>query len=314
MMSLALEKPAAGRRCSPFARPRAGRPSPLGSDAPAAAAFLTPTLAHLLLFTAFPVLFSLYMSFHEWNAISAPRFAGADNYGKLLRDPQFIQSFWNTLYFTAGTVVPRTALALGLALLINAKIRGQAFYRSAYFLPALTPLIAISQIWLWIFEPSVGLVNGYLRALGIVGPPWLSSTEWAMPAVIIMTIWSSVGYYMVIYLAGLQGIPGEIYEAARIDGAGGWRAFRAITLPLLGPTTFFVVVISVIASAQAFGQIYVLTQGGPAGATTVLAWYLYQTAFQYLESGYASAIAWVMFLIIFGLTLVQWLFARRDEA
>lgn len=312
-MSIVLDETTAGRRERSPARPRAGR-APRGSDLPAAAAFLTPTLAHLLLFTAFPVLFSLYMSFHEWNAISAPRFVGGENYAKLLRDPQFIQAFWNTLSFTAGTVIPRTVLALGLALLINAKIKGRAFYRSAFFLPALTPLIAISQIWLWIFEPSVGLVNGYLRVLGIVGPPWLSSTEWAMPAVIIMTIWSSVGYYMVIYLAGLQGIPEELYEAVRIDGAGGWGAFRAITLPLLGPTTFFVVVISVIASAQAFGQIYVLTQGGPAGATTVLAWYLYQNAFQYLESGYASAIAWVMFLIVFGLTVLQWSFARRSES
>jgi multiple sugar transport system permease protein len=234
-----------------------------------------------------------------------PTFIGLANYEFLFTAEDFWQAMWNTLYFSVGSIPTGMAIALFIAILLNRPLRGLAIYRTAFFLPTITSLVAVSVVWLWIYHPDVGLMNYALSLLGLPGARWLNEPRSAMPALIILGIWRGLGYNVIIYLAGLQNIPQHLYEAAKMDGANRWQLFRHVTWPLLTPTTFFILIIAVINSFQSFTQIHVMTQGGPLGTTTVIVYYLYQQAFQQFNMGYGSAIAVVLFAIILVLTLIQ---------
>ncbi len=269
-------------------------------------AFLAPSFIVLTVFIYLPVVYAFGLSFFRWRILRGePTFIGLANYEFLLTSEDFWQAMWNTVYFALGSIPTGMALALFIAILLNRPLRGLALYRTAYFLPTITSLVAVSVVWLWIYHPDVGLMNYLLNLFGLPSVRWLNEPRSAMPALILLGIWRGLGYNVVIYLAGLQNIPQHLYEAAKIDGANRWQLFRHITWPLLTPTTFFILIIAVINSFQAFTQIHVMTQGGPLGSTTVIVYYLYQQAFQQFNMGYGSAIAVVLFLIILGLTLIQ---------
>lgn len=281
-------------------------------EAGAAYFFLLPTIIGLLLFTAGPVLASAYLSFTRWDLLSAPRWTGFNNYLSLFRD----QTFWicvkNTLYFTAVSVPVGAILALLLAMVMNMPLRGISIYRAIYFVPVVSSTVAVALMWQWLYQPDFGLIN---YVLGWLFPHmstirWLASPTWAMPAIIIMSIWQNLGFNMIIFLAGLKGIAPEYYEAAQIDGAGRWARFRYVTLPQLSPVTFLVVILSIIGSFQVFDAAYVLTQGGPVDATRTIVYYLYQNGFQWFNMGYAAAIAYVLFVAILVVTLIQFLVQR----
>jgi multiple sugar transport system permease protein len=243
----------------------------------------------------------------------APEWVGLENYATLLRDESFLQSLVQTTVFTAGITGCIVVFSLATALLLDQRLRYIRLYRTIYYLPAVTSVVAIGVVWLWIFDPQHGLINQALRGLGIVGPRWLADRELALLCLVLTAAWRNVGYFATIFLAGLQGIDGMYYEAARIDGAGAWGCFRRITLPLLRPTALFVVVMSVILSFQVFALVYVMTAGGPGGATSVVVFYLYQQAFTYFRMGYACAVGYVLFGIVFVLTLVQFrLFGKQQ--
>lgn len=274
--------------------------------------FLAPSLILIGLFWVYPIIYSLYLSLTEWDLLRpAPRFVGLMNYAELIQSPDFRLALWNTALFTVGTVGITTILALLLALLVDNKLRGMAWYRMMIFAPYVTPTVAMAIVWMWIYNPQAGLANAILNLFGLPPLGWLSSTAWALPAVAILSIWKSMGYYMMLFLAGLQSIPQELYEAASIDGGGPWTKLRFITLPLLSPMTFFIVVVGTIQSFQVFDQIAIMTQGGPANSTLVLVYYLYRHAFQLFRVGYASAVATVLFLILLALTILQFQGARR---
>lgn len=268
-------------------------------------AFLLPNLIGFLFFIGIPIVASLGISFTEWDLLSSPKWIGFDNYKSLLSDQEFWAALGHTFYFIGGYLPLVMVGALGIALILNQKIRGRTFFRAAYFVPVITSWVAVSLIWKWLFNPVYGLVNYALSWFGIAGPAWLQDPNWAMPAVILTSVWKDLGFVMVIYLAGLQGISNSYYEAAEMDGASGWQKFWHITLPLLNPTTFFVTVISLINSFQVFDQVMIMTKGGPAGSTSVIVERIYNHAFRYFEMGYASAISWVLFFIIFFVTVVQ---------
>ncbi|MCX7708358.1 MAG: sugar ABC transporter permease [Clostridia bacterium] len=274
-------------------------------------AFILPNFLGFVAFVLVPVLASFVLCFTEWDTSNPIQFKGLGNFLQLLKDDAFITSFWNTVYYT-GAVVPLTmAVSLGLAVMLDKKLKGAKVFRSIFFIPYIASLVAISVVWNMIFSPEAGPVNSFLRSIGLSEPPlWTSSVHWAMPVIIFVGIWRFVGYYMVLYLAGLQGIPRELYEAAEVDGATAWQQFRKITLPMLTPTTFFVVIMLVINSFKVFDQIMVMTQGGPGRATHVLVFYIYYRAFQVFEFGYASAIAFVLFLVVLTITIIQF---RMEE-
>jgi multiple sugar transport system permease protein len=274
--------------------------------------YLLPTIVGLVLFTAGAVVVSFVMSFSQWDIISPPLWVWADNYVQLWHSDLFWQVFWNTLYFVVLAVPFSVVFSLALALLVNTRLRGIMFFRTAYFLPVVSSMIAVALVWSWIFNGDYGLLNYLLRTLfGLRGPAWLDSTSWALPAMVIVTVWRGLGYSMVIFLAGLQNIPADLYHAATIDGAGAWRKFRHVTLPMLSPTTFFVLVITFINSFQVFEQTYVLTKGGPANATMTLSYYIYQNAFQFFQMGKAAALSYVLFALVFAVTLVQFRIQKR---
>ena len=267
---------------------------------------ISPALAFFAFFVGFPVCYSFYLSFHDWNMMSpTPYFVGLENYTSLLDDDEFRRSLVQTAAFTFGITVCIVVLSLGMAVLLDQKLRWIKLYRTIFYLPAVTSLVAIGVVWVWIFDPQYGLINQALAGLGIAGPVWLADPDIALVALIMTASWRNIGYFATIFLAGLQGIDAMYYEAARIDGASAWACFRRITVPLLKPTILFVVVMSVILSFQVFALVYVMTGGGPAGSTSVLVFYLYQQAFTYFRMGYASAIGFVLFVIIFVLTLIQ---------
>lgn len=270
-----------------------------------AAILLAPNFIGFLVFILFPMIASFFLSFTEWDLLTDMKWIGFGNYQELASDETFWKVLWNTLYYTLGTVPPGIILSLILAVALNQPIRGVKTYRALYFLPVISSSVAVAVVWQWLYNPEFGLLNYILSLFGIEGPLWLTSTTWAMPAVIITSIWKNLGFNMLLFLAGLQGIPDTYYEAAEIDGANGFAKFRYITLPLLSPTTFFVVVMSIISSFQAFDLVHVMTQGGPARSTSVLVHYLYQNAFQYFRMGYASAIAYVLFFLVFIVTMIQ---------
>ncbi|MBE3597851.1 MAG: sugar ABC transporter permease [Limnochordaceae bacterium] len=284
---------------------RAGRL--LGSEAVQAWLFLLPALAILATFVAWPAAYSFYLSLHDWDLMSpARRFAGWANYARLARDGQFWTAAAHTLEYALLTVPANMALGLGLALALHRTRRLRTVLRTSYFSPVVTSTVAASAVWMWIYHPEVGLLNDLLHRVFGTGPiPWLADPRWAMPAVALMSVWRSAGYTMVLFLAGLQGVPRELQEAARIDGAGSWGVFRHVTWPMLSPVTLFVFIISIIDSLQVFTQVHVMTQGGPAGATEVVVYYLYYRAFELFQMGYASAVAYVLFAAIVALTVWQ---------
>jgi multiple sugar transport system permease protein len=274
--------------------------------------FIGPVMAGILAFQFVPILVSLYASLTTWDGMNPPAFTGLANYRRLLvEDSFFRETLRTTVIFTLGHIPLTIVLALGLALLCNLPLPGIALFRTAYFIPAVSNVVAISVVWFWVYQPQNGVLNTTLARVGLEGPAWLASTTWALPAVILVSVWQGVGYPMVILLAGLQGIPAELYEAAKLDGASPANQFRQITVPLLTPTLFFLLITQFIASFQVFGIIYVMTQGGPANATSVYIYYLYQNAFAFGRMGYASAMAWILFVLIATVTFVQWKLQKR---
>jgi multiple sugar transport system permease protein len=273
--------------------------------------FVAPLIIGLLVFTYGPVLAAFGLSFTKGDYISTPRFIGINNYVRLLNDDLFWKSLRNTLYYVIGVVPVSLVLSLLLALAMNQKLRGIVFFRTVFFLPSITASVTIGLMWLWIYNPEFGVLNFLLKQIGIKGPTWLSSPEWAMPAIMVMAIWRSLGYNMLIYLAGLQGIPDVYYEAAEIDGAGRWAKFRHITVPLLSPTTFLLLTLSMIGAFQVFEYTYVMTGGGPVYSTLTMVLNIYNFAFRNFEMGYASALAYVLFFILLALTAIQFRMQSR---
>lgn len=266
--------------------------------------FLLPNIVGLMLFLALPALLAFGISFFDWNGLGEARFAGVDNYRKLAGDSYFWRSLVVTAKLTILFVVLNYVFSLGLALLVKDQFRGVSFYRTAFFVPVATSMVVMSVMWRYIFQPTNGLLNILLNAIGLDGQAWLGSERLALYCVLVVMLFMSVGYFMVIFIAGINEIPQQYYEAAQIDGAGAWHRFRHITLPLLKPTSFFVILITIISSFQVFDQIYVLTQGGPSYATTSIVFYIYQLAFRYLDFGYAFAMAFTLFVALFGASLV----------
>lgn len=267
--------------------------------------FLTPSLVHLTFFVFTPIVFSAYLSLHRWDIIVPDKpFVGLANFGEIVQDATFWNALGNTLVFTLNVPVGMS-LALGAALLLNRRLKGVGLMRTIYFLPSVTSFVAIALVWMWIYHPTFGAANYFLSLVGLGPLEWLNASETAMVSVMIFTVWLGIGYQMVVYLAGLQGIPQELYEAARIDGAAAWQRFWRVTLPLLKPTTFFILVTSFIASFQVFTSIYVMTAGGPTGSTDVLVYHIYQSAWEQLRMGYASAMSWVLFVIVMIATAIQ---------
>ena len=275
--------------------------------------FVLPSFIFFGIFIAWPVFYSFYLGFYDWNPLDPkPVFIGLANYRELIGSPAFLRVILNTVIFTVGDLVLVVSGSIALALALNQRLRGTAIFRGIYYSPVVTSLVATAVIWLWILDPQYGIVNQVVRALGLPAPSWGADPVWAMPTVILTFAWREVGYFTVIYLAGLQGIPEELKEAARIDGCGPWGVFRNVTFPLLMPTTFFVLVLGIIRATQnAFAVVYVMTGGGPVDATNVIVLYLYHYAFRFFRMGYASAVAYVLFIFIFGLTLLQFFLLRR---
>lgn len=269
--------------------------------------FLSPTLIVVSVFVFFPILFSFYLSFTQWNLFggNAGTFIGLENYRRLFVDAEFWLVLGNTAIYTVGTVPLNMLLALGAAMLLHERIRGRKFLQAAYFSPVVVSAVAAAVVWRWVFDPNLGLANTALQAVGLPPLNWANDPNAARAALIIVGVWKSFGVNMVLFAAGLAAIPSSYYEAAALDGAGPWSRFWHITVPLLAPTTLFVLVLSVIGSFQVFDLVFVLTQGGPLGATKVLVFYLYEHAFKFFDMGYASAVAYVLFAILLGLTLVQ---------
>jgi len=275
---------------------------------------LLPSLAVIAVFVVFPIFFSLYLSFHKWAILTPEKpFVGLANYARMLSSPEFWECLGNTFLYTAGVVPVGAAASLRRALLLDRAVAGSGFFRTAFFLPTITSIIAISVVWLWVYDDANGLANTLLRWVGLKPVHWLTSTRTSLLSLIIMTVWKNAGYHMVVFLAGLQAIPPSLHEAAIIDGASPRQRFRYVTWPLLAPTTVFVLVTNTIFTFQVFGPIYVMTGGGPVRSTSVIVYYLYQRAFEFQEMGYASAVAWVIILIQIALTVLQMRLSRRRE-
>lgn len=271
-------------------------------------AFLALPLLGFFTFTVVPVLGAFYLGLLRWDLLTEPRFIGLDNFVRLSSDARFWTAFRNTAYFALGSVPLAVAGGLALAVLMNQKLRGIGAFRSAYYIPYVTSWVAVALVWTWIFDRDYGVVNFFLRFFGLGAPGWLSDPAWAMPALIVTAAWKWMGFYAVILLAGLQGIPASLHEAAAIDGAGTWARFRHITLPLLSPATFFVVVTATINALNVFDPVVVMTGGGPNDATQTLMKYIVDTAFSGFLIGYANAIAVVVFGVVLAITLAQnWL-------
>lgn len=282
-------------------------------EALAAYAFLAPNFIGFLVFTSIPVFASLGLSFVRWDLFSPPQFVWIDNFIRLLQDRYFWYYCWNTIYLMASIPLSMAG-SLVLALALNQKLKGIVFFRTVYFLPTICSGVAIFMLWRLLYNPDFGLINlmiaeiGEIFGLPLKGPSWLTSEEWAKPALIMMSVWQTVGgYNMILYLAALQGVPTELYEAAEIDGANSWQKFWSITWPQISPTTFFIATMSIIGGFQSgFDPAFIMTGGGPNGSTTTIMFYIFNNAFQWYQMGYAAAIAWALFIIVFMLTVVKW--------
>ena len=274
--------------------------------------FISPWIIGFLVFTAYPLLSSLYYSFTEYNVISPPTFVGLDNYKQLLfHDNLFYKVLWNTLYLVIFGMALTTIVAIFIAALLNnKKIKGMSFFRVVFFLPTLVPLVILAILWIWVLQPDNGILNTVLGFFGISGPGWFASPTWAKPAFILMMIWGS-GRMIIIYLAGMQGISESLYEASVIDGAGPFQKFFHITLPMLKPVILFNVITGVIGVLQQFAEAFIITNGGPNGSTTFYALYLYQNAFLYSKMGYASAMGWILFVIALAIMMTLFKLTKR---
>jgi multiple sugar transport system permease protein len=283
--------------------------------------FNAPGLILFAVFTVYSVVTAFWLSFHQWNILQPQRpYVGLQNYKEVAHDGAFWSAIGHSVYFTFGSMIPTMAIGLGLAILLNSKIRGLGLFRTAYYLPAITPLIIASLIWKWVYNADYGLANYYLLKAHVISHSvnWLGSNSLAMPAVIVMQVWIGVGFSMIVYLAGLQAIPAELYEAAEVDGATPWQRFRRITFPLIAPTTFFLVIVQTIWGMQAFDQIFVMTNGGPpgpGGATTTVSYYLWLQAFHFFRMGYAAALAYTLFALLFVVSFIQfrWYLKRVER-
>jgi multiple sugar transport system permease protein len=280
--------------------------------------FISPWVIGFIIFLAVPIVASIVLSFTEYDVLHPARWTGFKNYIVLITDdPLFWKSLWNTTFMLLEVPLGM-AIGLAVALLLNAKLKGMAFYRTIFYLPAVVPLVASAILWIWILQPSSGLINSVLRIVGIEGPLWLQSPVWSKPSIILMTLWSA-GSGMVVWLAGLQGIPEVLYEAAEIDGAGRWAKFRHVTLPMLSPYIFYNLVMGIIGTFQIFTKAYIMTQGGPVDSTLFYVYALFNNAFRYFRMGYASAMAWILFIIILVFTLIQiklskkWVYYEEEE-
>lgn len=269
--------------------------------------FILPALLGTLVFIIIPVFCSFGLSFTKWDLLNPIEFVGLQNYKEIFNEPVFFKILINTIVFAISTSILGVIIPLILAAILNSKIRGSEFFRSAYFLPFITPMIVIGVVWEWIFDPNIGILNSVFH----LHINWLYDTNFAMPALIIVSVWKLIGYNMIIFLAALSGISQSLFEAAKIDGAGVIETFKNVTIPMLSPTIFFVIIITAISSFQVFDLIYVMTQGGPLDSTNVLVYSIYKNAFEYFNIGKASAIAYVLFLIILVLTLFQWKFRKK---
>jgi len=277
--------------------------------------FLSPTLIIVSVFIFFPILFSFFLSFHEWNMFGGERtFVGLENYLALVRSPDFWQVFGTTTIYTIATVPLNMAIALLAAVFLEKKLVGTRALRAAFFTPVIVSWVAAAVIWRWVFHPNIGLLNYVLEAIGVPAVNWVNDPTAALFSMIVVGVWKTFGINMILFAAGLASIPQHYYEAADIDGAGPWSKFWRITLPLLTPTTLFILVLSIIGSFQVFDLVWVLTHGGPLGSTRVIVFYLYEQAIQFFNMGYASAIAYILFAVLFVLTMLQFRYFRGKGA
>lgn len=275
--------------------------------------FLFPWVLGLIIFWLGPIIFSFYLSFNEYDVISPPRFIGLANYAKAFFDDKlFWPSILRTFEYSAVVVPVGLSGALGLALLLNRGVKGTNIFRAMFYVPTLTPAVALVLLWGWLLQPEIGPVNWALKLIGIQGPLWLAGKDWALPSIMIINLWASLGgNTMLIFLAGLQGVPQEMYEAASIDGANAWSKFRNITLPMISPTFFFTLVLGVIGALKVFTTAFVATQGGPAYATWFFALHIYQQAFAFFKMGYGTALAWIFVVVLLAFTYFQVILSRR---
>lgn len=275
---------------------------------------LTPTLLVLGVFTIYPIVYSGYLSLLDWDGLSTERpFVGLSNYVQLWGSGDLGGSIWVTLVYTAGVTVGGLVVGLATALLLNAVVRGGSLYRAIYFLPVVTATVAVAVVWKLLLDPGAGYVNILLRGIGLSPPSWLRDPTWAMPAVILVGIWKRIGFNVVVFLAALQAIPRDVYEAAEVDGAAAWQMIRHVTLPLIAPMTLLLAIMSVIDSFLVFDQIFIMTGGGPVGSTETLGLLLYRHAFRYFDLGSASAVGWVMFVLMAGISAMQWRLSGRGS-
>ena len=264
--------------------------------------FISPWLVGFAIFTAYPIAASLYYSMCRYRVLSPPEFVGLANYAKLAHDEYFWKALGNTVFMLIE--VPLGVIfGLGIALLLNQKLKGMAFFRTVFYLPAVVPVVASAMVWLWVLNPQYGLLNDFLGKLGLPALPWLASPAWSKPSMIMMDLWA-VGAGMIIYLAALQGVPEQLYEAAELDGASGWQKIRHVTIPQVSPVIFYLSIMGIIGAFQYFTQTFIMTQGGPDNSTLFYALYLFQNAFERFKMGYACAMAWVLFILTLGATLV----------
>ena len=274
-------------------------------------AFLLPSAIPLTLFVLGPMVAAAWISLHEWNLISAMEWVGLDNFAGLLADPATGEVFLHTVYYIVGYLPLVYVGGLALALSLNTRLKGRSFLRGVYFLPVVTSWIVVALVWRWLLNPSTGVVNTALSWFGIDGPGWWTDPVWAMPSIILASAWKDLGFVMVILLAGLQSINPDLYDAAKVDGAGAWRRLVSVTLPLLSPSTFFVLVISLINGFQVFDQVFAMTGGGPGRSTQVVVQQVYDLTFRYGAAGEASALSWMLFAVILAVTAIQILGQRR---
>ena len=269
--------------------------------------FIFPALLGITIFIIIPVICSFGLSFTKWDLLNPVEFIGISNYADLFKDSLFYKILLNTIIFALSVSVFGVIIPLVLASILNEKIRGSEFFKSAYFLPFITPMVVVGVVWGWIFDPNIGFLSQILQ----IHINWLYDSKFAMPGLIIVSVWKLIGYNMIIFLSSLSAISNSLFEASKIDGAGYWQTFRYVTIPLLSPSIFFVIIITAISSFQVFDLIYLMTQGGPFDSTNVLVYAIYKNAFEYFNVGRASAIAYVLFAIILVLTLLQWHFRKK---
>jgi multiple sugar transport system permease protein len=275
--------------------------------------FMLPSLIGMIMFVIGPILASGVLAFYDWDLLTDPEYTGLGNFRRLAHDDDTWAALRHTLTFIAGYVPSVMILALVLALILNTRLTGLTLFRTAFFLPVVSSWVAVALIWKWLFNPRYGLINYGLAQVGISGPGWLFDRHWAMPAIIITSVWKDLGFVAILFLAGMQAIPTDVYEASSLDGAGRIEQLRSITVPLLMPTILFVSIISIINSFQVFPQVWIMSEGGPAGSTTVLVERIVKHAFSYGEMGYAAAISWVLFALVFTVTLFQLWLQRRER-